>query len=148
MQLALHCWRAAKHYAAGPANHQVQVQFFDALQVGADELKLVDACIIFSAENFGQVAGGIKNLFDRSFYPLCRAQASNGEFQAVAYQLVSASGNDGSIAMQKLESIMRGLGANKVQDNHRVYGVPSPEDLACMHDIGEGFVAALAEGIF
>ena len=72
-----------------------------ARDAGPDELAAADALIVATPENFGYMAGSMKDFFDRSFY------ACEDRMAGRAYAVIVCAGNDGSFAVAAVGLISR-----------------------------------------
>lgn len=120
----------------------LQLRVCAALGAGPAELGAANAIVFATPEKFGYMAGALKDLFDRSYYPL------EGRVAGRAYALMVTAGNDGRGAVQSVERILRGLGLKPVAEPLRVVGVPSDSDLREARDLGEALASGLVLGIF
>lgn len=107
-----------------------------------DDLLAADAWVFFGPENFAAIAGGLKEFFDRVYYPFERS----GEGQATPFMLVLSAGNDGSGSQRQVEKILTGMRAKKVQETLIIHGSPNARDLQTLAETGEAFAEALAMG--
>ena len=158
MRLALHCLNAAKQYAEQQlalATDEFSISLLLADEAESQDILAADALILFCPENFAAVAGGMKSLFDRCFYPWLAAIESTQSSVTMAkpqaakpYQIVIDSGNDGSFCLQQLERILTGVSAKAVQPAVILHAEPTAADIAAMHELGQGFVEALHQGMF
>lgn len=120
-----------------------------------------DALIIATPENFGYMAGSIKEFFDRVFYA-CMADTTSqgGGTQSLlagrAYSVLVCAGNDGTGAMQSVDRIVTGWRMRKAHPGiiaRRVGGEAGSskgglreEDLAACRELGQLFAEGLAMG--
>lgn len=100
-------------------------------------------------ENLGALSGAMKELFDRTYYPLL------GHVEGRPYATIIAAGSDGRGAQAQLDRIVTGWRLRRVAEPFIVnFGAQTPEailapkvvsaeDLARCREIG----AALAEGL-
>ena len=139
----------------------VQVLTRSASVVSAADVRNADALIIATPENFGYMAGSVKEFFDRVFYA-CMADttALGGGTQSVLagrpYSVLVCAGNDGSGAMQSVDRIITGWRMRKVHPGviaRRVGGEAGSsrgalreEDLAASREMGQLFAEGLAMG--
>ena len=128
----------------------------------ATDVRMADALIIATPENFGYMAGSIKEFFDRVFYA-CMADttALGGGTQSVLagrpYSVLVCAGNDGTGAMQSVDRIVTGWRMRKVHPgviSRRVGGEAGSsrgevreEDLAACRELGQLFAEGLLMGI-
>ncbi|MFK7831113.1 MAG: flavodoxin [Congregibacter sp.] len=113
-----------------------------AADTGAPEIMHSDGLLLVCAENSGRLAGGAKDLLDRVFYPLIRQRCS------LPYALVISAGNDGRGAVREAQGIFRGIPFVEALEPLIIRGVPTQTSLASARDLGAGFAAGLAMGIF
>ena len=129
--------------------------------VTAAELRGADALIIATPENFGYMAGSIKEFFDRTFYA-CMADTTRegGGSQSLLagrpYSALICAGNDGTGSMASVDRIITGWRMRKVHAGviaRRVggeagssRGTVRDEDLAACRELGQLFAEALAMG--
>lgn len=100
-------------------------------------------------ENLGSMSGAMKEMFDRTYYPLL------GRIEGRPYATLIAAGSDGAGAQRQIDRIVTGWRLKRVAEPViAVLGAQTPEAivapkqvpasmLATAHDIG----AALAEGL-
>lgn len=131
---------AAAH-AAGEET-DVRVTLLRAMEAGSAELQRCDGVLFVTPENFGYLSGGMKDFFDRTFYP-CEPGTL-----AKPYMLIVSCGNDGSGAVRQLERIVKGYPLSAVAEPLIVKGVPQPADLEAAAELGLSFAAGLGMGIF
>ena len=143
------------------ATDEVSVLTRSAATATAVELRCTDALIIATPENFGYMAGSIKDFFDRTFYG-CMADTTTkggGSESLLAgrpYTVLVCAGNDGSGAMQSVDRIVTGWRMRKVHPGiiaRRVGGEAGSSrgalqeaDLAACRELGELFAEGLAIG--
>ena len=127
----------------------------------ATEVRHAAALIIATPENFGYMAGSIKEFFDRVFYG-CMADttALNGGAQSLLagrpYGVLVCAGNDGTGAVQSVDRIVTGWRMRKVHSGviaRRVGGAAGSsrgelrqEDLDACREMGQLFAEGLAIG--
>jgi multimeric flavodoxin WrbA len=108
----------------------------------ASDLAAADAVIFGSPENFGYLSGGLKDFFDRTYYPLLPLQLGT------PYAVFISAGNDGSGALRQLERIVKGYPLKPVAEPVIVKGVPDEQALAKAQELGAAIAAGTAMGIF
>lgn len=113
-QLALACYKAALDML--PETEQVDVRMRRCLDADIDDILSASLILFIAPENFAAIAGGMKDLLDRIFYPAERAG-----LQALPYALIVAAGNDGSHCVRQLDKVLLGLNAKSVQAPSIVY---------------------------
>ena len=109
---------------------------------GVDDLLWCDALVIATPENFGYMAGAVKDFFDRTFYP------TEGKVIKLPYGLVVRAGNDGTFAREAVERIAKGYGFELVAPPIMSVGEQTDAQIAACEELGELLVAGLELGIF
>src|SRR5688500_6386362 len=107
-----------------------------------EDLLWCDALVIVTPENFGYMAGAVKDFFDRTFYP------AQGKVDNLPYALVVRAGNDGTFARAAVERIARGYPLKLVAAPILAVGDDIDEPLARSEELGETLSAGLALGVF
>jgi len=139
----------------------VRVMTRSASIASAADVRNADALIIATPENFGYMAGSVKEFFDRVFYA-CMADTTalgGGTHSVLAgrpYSVLVCAGNDGTGAMQSVDRIVTGWRMRKAHPGviaRRVggeagsaRGVLREEDLAASRELGQLFAEGLALG--
>jgi hypothetical protein len=93
-------------------------------------------------ENFGALAGGMKDFFDRTFYPSTTRELLR------PYGVFLCTGNDGSSALRQLQRIAKGYGWTCATEPIICFGEPSTHDFQQAEELGAGFAAGLTLGVF
>ena len=129
--------------------------------VTASDVRNAHALIIATPENFGYMAGSIKEFFDRVFYAcMTDTTALGGGTQSMLagrpYSVLVCAGNDGTGAMQSVDRIVTGWRMRKVHPGviaRRVGGEAGSsrgalreKDLAACREMGQLFAEGLAMG--
>lgn len=135
--LALAFYHAAKNH------NDVDVTLLRAEEAEATDFIASDAWVFVMPENCASLAGGMKALLDRVFYPIERDDTKQG----TPFMAIFSAGNAGDGAQQQLASILKGINAKQAQPNVVVYGRPTDDDLAQMQRLGEAFSEALSMGV-
>lgn len=120
----------------------VELRLCPALQAGIDDLLWAQALLLGTPENFGYMAGALKDFLDRTYYP------AEGRTLALPYALIVSAGNDGSGAVRAVERIATGYGWNRVAEALIVKGEPDDAALARAAECGQTLAAGLSCGIF
>ena len=120
----------------------VQVVVKRCAEAGPDDLLAADGLILGTPENFGYMSGMMKDFLERVFY------ACEGKVNGRPYALFVGAGQDGSGAVNSVERIVTGLRLAKKSEP--VIGLKelTPEALAKCEELGAGFAAGLALGVF
>lgn len=122
----------------------VRVVLKQAGDTKADDIRECHAVIICSPEYFGYMAGGIKDLFDRTYEDLREDVQVNKK----PYAIVVSAGNDGTGAVNHIERICRGYGLKKVQHPIIAKGEITEEVLSRCVEMGETIAEGVRAGIF
>lgn len=98
--------------------------------------------IVGTPENFGTMAGMVKDFFDRTYYP------AEGKTVGLPYALFVSAGNDGTGAVREIGRIANGYGWKTVAEALIVRREITPADLERARELGEAMAAGLAMGVF
>ena len=98
--------------------------------------------LIGSTENFGYMAGMIKDFFERVYYPCLE------ETQAMPYALFIKAGQDGQGAITSMERIVTGLRWTEIQAPILCVGELTNDFLDACRNLGMTMAAGLESGIF
>lgn len=120
-----------------------------AHEAGVDAMLAADGYLFAASENFGGLAGMVKDFFERVYTPC------EGRVDARPWTAIVCAGNDGSGAIRDLERITTGLRLRKVVPAYvyrsgvvaRAHDVPS-EALGHAHDLGATIAAGLEAGVY
>jgi multimeric flavodoxin WrbA len=136
------------------AEEGVRVLELAAPQAGADELLAADGYVFATPEMLGSMAGQMKDMFDRCYYPLLE------RLQGRPYAALVCAGSDGQGAARQLERIATGWRLKAVAPPLIVcthaqtpQAIQAPKVieadalLAC-RELGEALAAGLALGVF
>jgi len=123
-----------------------------AADATADDVLSADGLLIGSPENFGYMAGMVKDFFDRVFYPCETALAGR------PYSVFVCAGSDGTGAMREIDRIVTGWRMRKVHPGviaRRVGGMAGssrghldPSDLKLVEELGTTLAAGIAFNAF
>jgi multimeric flavodoxin WrbA len=121
---------------------EIDVCCVPALEAGLAELLAADALLFGSAEYLGYLSGGLKDFFDRTFYPAQPHELNR------PYALFVSAGNDGSNAVRQAQRILTGYPMKQVAEPLIVRGEPDQRGLQRCEELGLTLAAGLAMGIF
>ena len=120
-----------------------------AVDAGVSDLETASALIVATSENFGGMAGMIKDFFERTFYPC------EGKLEGRPYALLVCAGTDGTGAVREVERVAAGWRLRKVhpelifKSGVTAQRIVVPDDvLARCREIGATLAAAVAAGIY
>jgi multimeric flavodoxin WrbA len=118
-----------------------EVRKLHGTSAGLEDLLWCRALVIVTPENFGYMAGAVKDFFDRTFEP------AQGRVNNLPYALLVRAGNDGSFACAAVERIARGYPLKRVAEPILWVG-DSEAPLAACEELGQTLIAGLELGIF
>lgn len=124
------------------AEEGVEVVLKRAMEASTDDLLNADGVIFGSPENFGYLSGGLKDFFDRSFYPALEQQIN------LPYGVFISAGNDGAGANRQLQRIVKAYPMKAVAEAVIVKGLPDEDGVEACETLGATLAAGLAFGIF
>jgi multimeric flavodoxin WrbA len=120
-----------------------------AAEADVADLESSSALIVATSENFGGMAGMIKDFFERTFYPC------EGKLEGRPYALLVCAGTDGTGAVRDVERVATGWRLRKVipelvfKSGVTAQRVIVPDDvLGRCREIGVTLAAAVAAGIY
>jgi NAD(P)H-dependent FMN reductase len=101
-QIAEAAWRGARTI------EDVDSALRLAADAGIDDVLAADAIVIATSENFGGMAGMVKDFLERIYYPC------EGKLEGRPYTVLVCAGTDGAGAMLQVDRVATGLRLNKV----------------------------------
>ncbi|RDE18899.1 flavodoxin family protein [Motiliproteus coralliicola] len=128
--------------ASHPDIDNVEVIFKQPLQAGPEDVLAADAVLIGSTENFGYMAGLIKDFFERIYYP-CLEQT-----EGRSCALYIRAGNDGRGTRASIEKILTGLRWRPIQPTLILRGDFDPGFIDQCEELGMTMAAGLEAGIY
>lgn len=135
--------RLARAAAEGAALEDgVAVRLLEAWEAGSRDLLAADGVLFGTPENLGYISGGMKDFFDRTYYPVQPRQLN------LPYALMVSAGNDGRNAVRQVERIATGYPLRKVAEPVIVRGEVDQAGCERCHELGQTLAAGLALGIF
>lgn len=136
------CLQLALAAREGALAEDGDVAMHRACDVGSEEILASRGILLVSAENSGRLAGSVKDLLDRSFYPLIDSACQR------PYALLVSAGNDGRGAVGEAQRIFKGIPFKQALAPCIVRGEPDEPALKSARELGAGFAAGLSMGIF
>ena len=118
----------------------LQLNCLPAEQATLEDLLAADGIVLATPENFGYMAGKVKDFFDRTFYP------AQGLTEGMACLLLVSAGNDGMGAVQSMRRIIGGYGWHEVLPAVVVRGEPDTAQLVEVAERVEQLVAGMLIG--
>lgn len=119
----------------------VEVLCLRAADALAQDVLDADGYVFGTPENFGALAGAMKDFFDR-VYGACEERV-----QGRPYALFVNAGNDGSGAVRQLERIVTGLRLKPAAPPLLAVKAITPETLDACEELGAAMAAGLALGV-
>ena len=122
--------------------------------VTVDDILNASAYLFVCPENLASMSGAMKEMFDRSYYPVL------GRIEGRAYATIIAAGSDGEGAQRQLDRIATGWRLKRVADPMIVnfdaqtpeailaQKAPSDSVLAECRELGSGLAEGVKLGIF
>ena len=102
-------WQAALRGASNSEVERVTVQSLPPLETQPDDIVAANAIIIGTTENLGYMAGLVKDMFDRCYYPCL------DKTEGLPFAFYVRAGHDGTGTSRAIESITKGLRWRLVQ---------------------------------
>jgi len=120
----------------------VDVRVQPAFDTTVDDVRACNAIVLGTPENFGYMAGAIKDFFERVYYPLL------DEMPGLPYGLFVKASTDGDGAVRSVERIVAGLRWKLVIPPVVVVGDLGADDLERCRELGATMAAGLEAGMF
>ena len=127
--------------ATHPEIENIQVKVLAPLETQPEDILAANAIIIGTTENFGYMAGLVKDVFDRCYYPCLE------HTEGLPFALYIRAGLDGTGTRRAIESITQGLRWKLVQQPLICLGDFNPEFLQQCEELGLSIAASLEAGI-
>jgi len=140
--------------AAANAAAEITVRLLPAAETNPGDILAADGYIFACPENLAALSGPMKDAFDRSYYPAL------DRIQGRPYAIMVCAGSDGAGAVRQMTRITTGWRLRPIAEpliictraqTPEAIAAPkiiAPEDLARCAELGAGFAAGLAAGIF
>ena len=128
--------------ATGPDIDDVEVRALRAPDADADDVRWCNAIVLGTPENFGYMAGLVKDFLERIYYVVL------SETPGLPYALFVKGGTDGEGAIRSIERIITGLKWRQALPPVLVTGELGDGDLARAHELGLTMAAGLEAGVF
>lgn len=112
------------------------------LDADADDVRWADGIILGTTENFGYMAGRIKDFFERIYYPCLE------ETQGLPVALYIRAGLDGEGTRLGIERIVTGMRWNWIQEPLLCQGEFQSEFIDQCRELGLTMAAGLEAGIY
>ncbi|MGQ7846685.1 flavodoxin family protein [Granulosicoccus sp. 3-233] len=129
--------RGARH----PDIDKVEISCRAPLETHPEDIQSAQALVIGTTENLGYMAGLIKDVFDRCYYP-CLERT-----QGLPFTFYVRAGHDGTGTRRAIESISTGLRWRLVQEPLICRGEFSDTFVTQCEELGMSMAASLEAGI-
>ncbi|MCB1606709.1 MAG: flavodoxin family protein [Xanthomonadales bacterium] len=120
----------------------VAARLLKPAEAGANEVLESDGVLLGTTENFGYMAGALKDFFERIYYPCL------DHTRGRPYALWVRAGNDGQGARTSVERIIQGLGWRAVQPPLILCGEWRDEFTGQVAELSQTLAAGLDAGIY
>ncbi len=128
--------------ASHPDIENVEVVMRAPLETQPEDIIAADAIILGTTENFGYMAGLVKDVFDRCYYPCLE------HTEGMPFAFYIRAGLDGTGTRKAIESITHGLRWKLVQEPLLFKGSWDEAFLAQCEELGMSMAAGLEAGVF
>ena len=128
--------------ASHPDIENVEVVMRAPLETQPEDIITADAIILGTTENFGYMAGLVKDVFDRCYYPCLE------HTEGMPFAFYIRAGLDGTGTRKAIESLTHGLRWKLVQEPLLCKGSWDEAFLAQCEELGLSMAAGLEAGIF
>ena len=128
--------------ASDPAFDSVAVRRLGPLDAGPDDVLGCDGILLATTENFGYMAGALKDFLERIYYPCLE------ETRGLPWGLLVKAGQDGSGARTSVERIVTGLKWRAVVAPLVLVGSFREAWLEDCRELGMTMAAGLDAGVF
>ena len=128
--------------ASHPDIENIEIRCLAPLETQPEDIIAADAIILGTTENFGYMAGLVKDVFDRCYYPCLE------KTEGLAYAFYIRAGLDGTGTRRAIESITKGLSWQQVQEPLLCKGPWDEAFLAKCEELGMSIAAGLEAGIY
>ena len=127
--------------ASDPEIENVEVVTLAPLDTQPEDIISADAIILGTTENFGYMAGLVKDVFDRCYYPCL------DKTEGLPFAFYVRAGLDGTGTRRAIESISKGLSWKLVQEPLICKGEFQAEFIEQCRELGLSMAASLDAGI-
>lgn len=128
--------------ASHPEITDVDMRCLAPLETQPEDIIAADAIILGTTENFGYMAGLVKDVFDRCYYPCL------DKTEGLPFAFYVRAGLDGTGTIRAIESITKGLRWRLVQEPLLCKGTWDEAFLEQCEELGMSIAAGLEAGVF
>ena len=121
---------------------QVEVRCLAPLETQPADIMAANAIILGTTENFGYMAGLVKDVFDRCYYPCLE------NTEGLPFAFYVRAGLDGTGTRRAIEGISKGLRWNLVQEPLICKGEFQEAFIEQCRELGLSMAAGLEAGIY
>ena len=127
---------AAKLVAQGAEEAGSKVTLLEATKAGVEELLRCEGIAFGSPDYFNYIAGGLKDFFDRTFYP------TQGKVAGKPYVAFITHGGGGK-AKESIELLCRIFKFKKIADTLLIEGRPDDASVVQLKNLGKKLAEAI-----
>jgi hypothetical protein len=128
--------------AGDPDIHGITLRVTAPPEAGPGDVLWAHGLVLGTTENFGSMAGLVKDFLERIYYPCLE------KTQGLPYGLYVRAGNDGTGASAAVERIVTGLRWKAVQPPLILSGEFQPGFIRQCEELGQTMAAGLEAGVF
>lgn len=129
-------------FSGAQKEQDTDVRMLPAQEATVRDLLWCEGVVFGTPEQLGYLSGGMKDFFDRTFYPAEPYQLN------LPYSVVISAGNDGAGALRQLQRIAAGYPLRCVAEPLILKGKVNPAHREMCEELGQAMAAGLAMGIF